>query len=68
MTVRAALLFVSGVAIAFVGDGGSTQGTTAESMNLAKVWNLPVVFVVEDNRYAETTASAWSAWSPNGRP
>ena len=38
------------VAVAFVGDGGSNQGTTFESLNLAKVWNLPVVFVVEDGR------------------
>ena len=49
-----------GVAIAFVGDGGSNQGTTFESYNLANAWNLPVVFVVEDNGYAESTASAWS--------
>ncbi|MDE0112002.1 MAG: thiamine pyrophosphate-dependent dehydrogenase E1 component subunit alpha [Albidovulum sp.] len=49
-----------GVAIAFVGDGASNQGTTFESYNLAKVWDLPVIFVVEDNRYAESTASAWS--------
>ena len=43
-----------------VGDGGSNQGTTLESYNLAKVWNLPAVFVVEDNGYAEATASSWS--------
>lgn len=49
-----------GVAIAFVGDGGSNQGTTLESYNLANVWNLPVIFVVEDNGYAEATSSKWS--------
>ena len=49
-----------GVAVAFVGDGGSNQGTTFESLNLAKIWNLPVVFVVEDNGYAEATSSKWS--------
>jgi pyruvate dehydrogenase E1 component alpha subunit len=48
------------VAIAFVGDGGSNQGTTLESLNLATVWNLPCVFVVENNGYAETTSSEWS--------
>ena len=48
------------VAVAFVGDGGSNQGTTLESLNLAKVWNLPAVFVVEDNGYAEATSSKWS--------
>jgi pyruvate dehydrogenase E1 component alpha subunit len=58
--LSAKTLKTGAVAIAFVGDGGSNQGTTLESYNLANVWNLPVVFVVEDNGYAETTASAWS--------
>ena len=58
--LTAKTLKTGGVAIAFVGDGASNQGTTFESYNLAKVWNLPAVFVVEDNRYAESTASAWS--------
>ncbi len=49
-----------GVAVAFVGDGGSNQGTTLESYNLANVWKLPVIFVVEDNGYAEATSSKWS--------
>lgn len=58
--LSAKTLKTGGVAIAFVGDGGSNQGTTLESYNLAKVWNLPAVFVIEDNGYAESTASAWS--------
>jgi pyruvate dehydrogenase E1 component alpha subunit len=58
--LTAKTLKTGGVAVAFVGDGGSNQGTTLESYNLANVWNLPVIFVVEDNGYAETTASAWS--------
>ncbi|MEO1020004.1 MAG: thiamine pyrophosphate-dependent dehydrogenase E1 component subunit alpha [Pseudomonadota bacterium] len=58
--LTAKTLKTGGVAVAFVGDGGSNQGTTLESYNLAKVWNLPAVFVVEDNGYAEATASAWS--------
>jgi pyruvate dehydrogenase E1 component alpha subunit len=58
--LSAKTLGTGGVAIAFVGDGGSNQGTTLESYNLAKVWNLPAIFVVEDNGYAETTASSWS--------
>ena len=48
------------VAVTFVGDGGSNQGTTFESLNLAKIWNLPAIFVVEDNGYAEATSSKWS--------
>ena len=58
--LTAKTLKTGGVAIAFVGDGGSNQGTTFESYNLAKVWNLPAIFVVEDNGYAESTASKWS--------
>jgi TPP-dependent pyruvate/acetoin dehydrogenase alpha subunit len=58
--LSAKTLKTGGVAIAFVGDGGSNQGTTLESMNLAKAWNLPVIFVFEDNGYAESTASSWS--------
>src|SRR5580692_6307456 len=42
-----------GVGISFVGDGASNQGMFLESLNLAAVWNLPVVFVVENNGYAE---------------
>ena len=58
--LTAKTLKTGGVAIAFVGDGASNQGTTLESYNLAKVWNLPAVFVVEDNGYAESTSSKWS--------
>ena len=48
------------VAVPFCGDGGSNQGGVLESLNLASVWKLPVVFAFEDNGYAETTASSWS--------
>ena len=58
--LTAKTLKTGGVAVAFVGDGGSNQGTTLESYNLASVWKLPVIFVVEDNGYAESTASEWS--------
>jgi pyruvate dehydrogenase E1 component alpha subunit len=58
--LTAKTLKTGGVAVAFVGDGASNQGTTFESYNLAKVWNLPAIFVVEDNGYAETTSSSWS--------
>jgi pyruvate dehydrogenase E1 component alpha subunit len=66
--LTAKTLKTGGVAVAFYGDGASNQGTTFESYNLAMVWKLPVVFVVEDNGYAESTASAWSvSGSQNGR-
>jgi pyruvate dehydrogenase E1 component alpha subunit len=48
------------IAVAFCGDGGANQGGVLESLNLATVWKLPVVFAFEDNGYAETTASSWS--------
>jgi TPP-dependent pyruvate/acetoin dehydrogenase alpha subunit len=47
------------VSVAFVGDGGANQGSFAESLNLAKVWQLPVVFVVEDNGYAQATGTRY---------
>ncbi len=58
--LTAKTLGTGAVAVAFVGDGASNQGTTSESYNLATVWKLPVIFVVEDNGYAEATASSWS--------
>lgn len=45
-----------GIAITFFGDGAANQGTVLESMNLAGVWNLPMLFVVENNGYAEATS------------
>jgi TPP-dependent pyruvate/acetoin dehydrogenase alpha subunit len=45
--------FVSAV---FFGDGASNQGACHESMNLAAVWDLPVIFICENNQYAVTTS------------
>ena len=49
------------VAISFTGDGGANQGTVFESLNLASAWDLPCVFVIENNGYAEATAQAFSS-------
>ena len=49
------------VAVSFTGDGGANQGTFLESLNLASAWDLPVVFVIENNGYAEATAQAFSS-------
>ncbi len=44
------------VVVAFFGDGASNQGIFHESMNLASVWKLPVLFICENNQYALSTS------------
>lgn len=53
-------LGTGGVTIAFVGDGGANQGTFLESLNLASIWTLPCVFVIENNGYAEATSCKYA--------
>ena len=43
------------VAVCFFGDGASNRGPVHEVMNMASVWKLPVLFVVENNQWASTT-------------
>src|SRR6476661_5331377 len=43
------------VSLAFFGDGAANQGVLYESMNLSGVWNLPVIFLCENNQYALST-------------
>ena len=47
-----------GVAVAFFGDGAPAQGAFHEALNLAAVWQLPVVFFCENNGYAEFSPAA----------
>ncbi len=53
------------VAVAFYGDGGTNQGVVHESMNLAAIWKLPVIFVCENNLYAESTPVEYATAIPN---
>jgi len=41
--------------VCYFGDGASNEGTFHESLNLAAIWDLPVLFVCENNQYAEST-------------
>jgi len=43
------------VAVAFFGDGATNIGTFHEALNLAQLWTVPAVFVLEDNKWAEST-------------
>ena len=70
-SVGAAMPMATGVALSskiqrldrvvacFFGDGGSNQGTFHESLNLASKWKLPIVYVCENNGWAQFTAQEW---------
>jgi pyruvate dehydrogenase E1 component alpha subunit len=52
------------VSLTFFGDGASNQGTFHETLNMAAVWKLPVIFFCENNGYAITTSVAKSHGQP----
>lgn len=53
-----------GVAVAFAGEGATNQGGFHESLNLASVWKLPVVFVIEDNAWGISVAKSTATSVP----
>jgi acetoin:2,6-dichlorophenolindophenol oxidoreductase subunit alpha len=48
---------IGAVTVAFLGDGTLGQGVVYESMNMASLWNLPILFALEHNHYAQSTPS-----------
>lgn len=48
------------IAVTFFGDGASNEGVVHESMNLASVWNLPIIFICENNLYGISTPTTQS--------
>jgi 2-oxoisovalerate dehydrogenase E1 component len=58
--LTARVLGLDRVAVSFFGDGASNEGVFHESLNMAAVWKLPVIFFCENNFYAATTPMARS--------
>ncbi len=56
--LSAQLLGNGRVAVCFFGDGATNRGPFHENLNLSAVWNLPAIFVLENNHYASTTSTS----------
>jgi len=50
------ILAIDGITVVFIGDGTLGQGVLYETMNLAAKWELPLIFVLENNMYAQSTS------------
>lgn len=61
--LRNKYLKTDSVVVCFFGDGAANEGTFHEGLNLASIWKLPVIFVCENNMFAESTPQSYASGS-----